>query len=191
MGLLLLDLLFADDSMLYSYASSSDCQVIRNILNVYEAASGQQINLQKSSVVFSSSVPPQEQRCCADVLGMQIVSKHDKYLGILTRVGQSRNDTFAYIKDNLSKKLTGWRSKLMSAAGGEILINVVAQAMPIYTMNNYLLPQNLVQDLHQLCAQFWWGGTDVKKVCIGRLGIPYVGQRVREEWGFVTFLPSI
>ncbi|KAL6175962.1 hypothetical protein ACLB2K_052600 [Fragaria x ananassa] len=51
-------LLFADDSMLYSYASSSHGQVIRNILNVYEAASGQQVNLQKSSVVFSDSVPP-------------------------------------------------------------------------------------------------------------------------------------
>ncbi|KAL6209658.1 hypothetical protein ACLB2K_020598 [Fragaria x ananassa] len=43
---------------------------------------------------------------------MQVVSKHDKYMGIPTLVGQSRNDTFAYIKDNLSKKLTGWRSKL-------------------------------------------------------------------------------
>ncbi|KAL6205814.1 hypothetical protein ACLB2K_023066 [Fragaria x ananassa] len=52
-------LLFADDSMLYSYASSSDCQVVRNIMNMYEAAYGQQVDLQKSSVVFSGSVPLQ------------------------------------------------------------------------------------------------------------------------------------
>ncbi|KAL6209822.1 hypothetical protein ACLB2K_020761 [Fragaria x ananassa] len=45
------------------------------------------------------------------------VTAYDKYLGIPTRVGQSKNNTFAYIKDNLSKKLTGLRSKLMSAAG--------------------------------------------------------------------------
>ncbi|XP_062014569.1 uncharacterized protein LOC133731138 [Rosa rugosa] len=56
-----------------------------------------------------------------------------------------------------------WRSKLLSAAGREILIKVVAQALPLYTMNCYLLPLNLIQELHQLCAQFWWGSTDEKK----------------------------
>lgn len=75
----------------------------------------------------------------AERLGMHVVPKHEKYLGIPTLVGRSRNDTFAYIKDNVSKKLTGWRSKLMSAARREVLIKVVAQAMPLYTMNNYLL----------------------------------------------------
>ncbi|KAL6208608.1 hypothetical protein ACLB2K_019557 [Fragaria x ananassa] len=68
-------LLFADDSMLYSQASSNDCQVIRNILNVYEAASGQQVYLQKSSVVFSGSVLLHLQCSFADVLGMQGVSR--------------------------------------------------------------------------------------------------------------------
>ncbi|KAL6213537.1 hypothetical protein ACLB2K_012984 [Fragaria x ananassa] len=74
-------LLFADDSMLYSQASSRDCQLIRNILNVYEVASGQQVNLQKSSVVFSGSVLPDSQRSLAEELRMQVVPKHDKYLG--------------------------------------------------------------------------------------------------------------
>ncbi|KAL6214411.1 hypothetical protein ACLB2K_013845 [Fragaria x ananassa] len=47
-------------------------------------ASGQQVNLQKtekSSVVFSGSVLPDSQRSLAEELGMQVVSKHDKYLG--------------------------------------------------------------------------------------------------------------
>ena len=156
-------LLFADDSMLYARASPRDCFVLKEILNLYEAASGQQVNLQKSSVVFSRNILSSERSSLAELLGMEMVEKHDKYLGIPTLVGQSRNDTFAYIKDNLAKKLTGWRTKLLSAAGCEILIKVVAQAMPLYTMNNYLLPQHLIQELHQLCAKFWWGGTDEKR----------------------------
>ncbi|XP_062028441.1 uncharacterized protein LOC133744326 [Rosa rugosa] len=105
-------LLFADDSMLYSNASSQDCILIRNILNVYERASGQKINLQKSSVVFSVSVPSHMRQSLADILDIQVVDKHEKYLGIPTLVGRSKADTFAYIKDTLSKKLTaqqGWR----------------------------------------------------------------------------------
>ena len=141
-------LLFADDSMLYARASVQDCVVINRILQVYKDASGQQVNLQKSSMVFSENVRPSDRTILSDLLGMSITDKHNKYLGIPTHVGQSRNDTFAYIKDNLAKKLTGWRTKLLSAAGREILIKVVAQAMPLYTMNNYLLPQHLIQELH-------------------------------------------
>lgn len=67
------------------------------------------------------------------------------------------------MKDNLAKKLIGWRAKLLSSAGREILIKVVAHAMPLYPMNCYLLPQSLCQDRYQLCAQFWWGGTEDKR----------------------------
>lgn len=52
---------------------------------------------------------------------------------------------------------------MLSSAGREVLIKVVAQAMPLYAMNCYLLPQNLCQDLHQLCARFWWGSNENKR----------------------------
>ncbi|XP_024178083.1 uncharacterized protein LOC112184012 [Rosa chinensis] len=124
-----------------------DCYLIRQLLNIYEKASGQQVNLQKSNAVFNGTVLPHLRESMANILGVQVVDKHEKYLRIPTLVSRSRIDTFAYIKDNLSKKLTGWRSKLLSiSAGREILIKVVAQAMPLYTMNYYLLPQSLIQE---------------------------------------------
>ncbi|KAL6124860.1 hypothetical protein ACLB2K_077368 [Fragaria x ananassa] len=133
-------LLFADDSMLYASATQHNCEVIREILNLYEDASGQQVNLEKSSVVFSGNVASTARQSLASNLGMQVVDKH------------------------------GWRSKLLSAAGKEILIKVVAQAMPLHTVNNYLLPQHLIQELHQLCASFWWGGTEDKKAMLAKQG---------------------
>jgi hypothetical protein len=42
-------LLFADDSFLFGEATERECLRIRHILNIYERASGQKINLQKSS----------------------------------------------------------------------------------------------------------------------------------------------
>ncbi|XP_024178589.1 uncharacterized protein LOC112184556 [Rosa chinensis] len=89
-------LLFADDSMLYSSATSQDCTLIRNLLNVYERASGQQVNLQKSNVVFSGSVLPHMRVSMVQILGVQVVDKHEKYLSIPTLVGRSKSDTFAY-----------------------------------------------------------------------------------------------
>ncbi|KAL6141329.1 hypothetical protein ACLB2K_059619 [Fragaria x ananassa] len=119
-------LLFADDSMLYFLASTQNCEMIKDLLSLYERASGQQVNLQNSYVVFSRNVLEATSQELANILGVQLVEKHEKYLGIPTLVGRSKSGTFAYLKDNLSKKLTGWRSKLLSAAGRELLIKVVA-----------------------------------------------------------------
>ena len=45
-------------------------------------------------------------------------------------------EAFAYIKDRLTKKLNGWRYKLLSSIGREVLVKVVAQAMPIFFPNH-------------------------------------------------------
>ncbi|KAL6188813.1 hypothetical protein ACLB2K_040204 [Fragaria x ananassa] len=49
-------LLFADDSMLYAEASVQACVMIQEVIDTYSRASGQVINMAKSSVVFSKNV---------------------------------------------------------------------------------------------------------------------------------------
>ncbi|KAL6135235.1 hypothetical protein ACLB2K_067463 [Fragaria x ananassa] len=156
-------LFFADDSFIFGSASEIECHNFRHLLNVYAAASGQKINYQKSSVVFSSNVAPQQQVLLADVLQVTKVTKHDKYLGLPLRVGRSKTAIFAYIKENLTNKLTGWKSKLLASAGKETLIKAVAQTMPLYAMHCYLLSKSLCDDIHQLCAGFFWGDDENKK----------------------------
>ncbi|GLT44693.1 hypothetical protein SLA2020_185780 [Shorea laevis] len=50
-------LLFADDSCLFLRAIESEAKHLKEILCKFEAASGQVVNLQKSSVSFSHNVP--------------------------------------------------------------------------------------------------------------------------------------
>ncbi|XP_062014625.1 uncharacterized protein LOC133731216 [Rosa rugosa] len=140
-----------------------ECVRYRLILDTYEQASGQQVNFRKSSVVFSNNVQEARQHHLATILGVNCVKEHDKYLGLPIRVGRSKTDIFAYIKERLTKKLVNWKAKILSSAGKEILIKAVAQTMPLYAMNCYLLPKTLCDDIHQLCASFFWGDTDDKK----------------------------
>lgn len=156
-------LLFADDSFLFGEASEHECISFRTILNVYERASGQKINLQKSSVVFSKNVLWETKNSLSAILGVPCVEEHGLYLGLPIHVGRSKTAIFAYLKERLSKKLISWRTKILSSAGKEILIKAVAQTVPSYVMNCYLLPKSLCDDLHQLCAQFFWGGTEDKR----------------------------
>ncbi|XP_062014381.1 uncharacterized protein LOC133730890 [Rosa rugosa] len=156
-------LFFADDSILFGSATNRECEQYKLILDTYEKASGQKVNFQKSSVVFSNNVQADRQQEMATILGVQCVKEHDKYLGLPMRVGKSKSAIFAYIKEKLTKKLVSWKAKLLSAAGKEILIKAIAQTMPLYAMNCYLLPKSLCDDIHQLCASFFWGDTDDKK----------------------------
>ena len=49
-------LLFADDSLFFCKAEQSHCKELVRIIDVYEKASGQQLNKSKSSVLFGSKV---------------------------------------------------------------------------------------------------------------------------------------
>ncbi|KAK9940828.1 hypothetical protein M0R45_017469 [Rubus argutus] len=158
-------LLFADDSLLFTEATTSACQTIQSVLTVYGAASGQQVNFLKSSVVFSKSVPCHDQVYLASLLAVPIVPIHERYLGLPTYVGKEKTTTFQFIKERLFNKMQGWQGKLLSGAGRDILIRVVAQALPTHAMSCFLLTKNFCCDLQQMCARFWWGSsTDTRKI---------------------------
>ena len=63
---------------------------------------------------------------------------------------------------------------MLSHAGKEVLIKVVAQSIPMYTMGVFLLPAKLCNELNALCARFWWGQTDDERKILWK------------SWNFLT-----
>ena len=51
----------------------------------------------------------------------------------------------------------GWKERLLSQGGREVLIKVVLQAMPTYTMACFKLPKSLCKDIESLIRKFWRG----------------------------------
>lgn len=62
-------------------------------------------------------------------------------------MGRNKRASFNDIKDKLSKKLAGWRVKLLLKAGKEVLIKAVAQAIPTYTMSCFKIPDSFCDEL--------------------------------------------
>ena len=72
-------------------------------------------------------------------------------------MGKEKKKFFSIIKERIWKKLKGWKEKLLSQVGREILIKAVVQAIPTYTMSYFKLPKGLIHDFETLIRKFWWG----------------------------------
>ena len=84
-----------------------------------------------------------------NTLGVPIIRQYEKYLGLPSLVGRNRMASFAHIKERVWSKLKGWKEKLLSQAGREILIKAVAQAIPTYAMSYFKLPKKMCQDIDE------------------------------------------
>uniref|UniRef100_A0A2N9F204 Reverse transcriptase domain-containing protein n=1 Tax=Fagus sylvatica TaxID=28930 RepID=A0A2N9F204_FAGSY len=150
-------LFFADDSLLFCKATTADVERIQGILSQYERASGQQINRQKTTIFFSKSTPQSAQAAVQNMLGVPAIKQYERYLGLPSFIGRAKYSSFAQIKERVWSKLKGWKEKLISQAGREILIKSVAQAIPAYAMSCFRLPNRLIQEIEVLIRRFWWG----------------------------------
>jgi hypothetical protein len=90
-------LLFADDSVVFLEASTGNLEALRTVLQKYELCSGQRVNLQKSSIYFGKGCAAGLKNVLKTTLGVQTEALSERYLGLPTVVGKSRNGAFKYI----------------------------------------------------------------------------------------------
>jgi hypothetical protein len=74
---------------------------LRELLGVYESCSGQVINAEKSTVLFSPNTGSFQRRRVQEILNIRSEARNEKYLGLPMTVGRSRINTFAYLKDRI------------------------------------------------------------------------------------------
>jgi hypothetical protein len=152
-------LLFADDSLLFCRATTIEVSAMASIIQAYQSASGQLVNLNKSEMVFSKGVPNSVKNDIHQIMPIQHVTHFTKYLGLPTVVGRSKKQVFNYIQDRIWKKLKWWKERHLSFAGRSTLIKAVAQAIPTYVMSSFLIPKGVCDQMEKMICRFWWGST--------------------------------
>ena len=150
-------LFFADDSLLFCRARVGDVEKIQEILGKYKHASGQKINSDKTTLFFSNNTSNVTKDEMKNLLGVAEIKEYERYLGLPTVVGRKKKASLNFIKDRVWGKLQGWKEKLLSQAGKEVLLKVVVQAIPTFAMSCFRLPIGLCQDIEMLIRKFWWG----------------------------------
>ena len=95
------------------------------------------------------------------VLGIHNITNPEKYLELPTMVGKDR--TFRMIKERIPSKINSWSHKTLSQGGKEIFIKAVLQVIPSYTMNCFLLPNRLCDEISSIISNYWWRHSPVKR----------------------------
>ncbi|XP_042988614.1 uncharacterized protein LOC122316144 [Carya illinoinensis] len=126
---------------------------IQGASQVYEKASGQFLNKEKTAVFFSRN----SYQAIKEVGQNFVCGTYEKYLGLPAIVGRSKFNTFRSLKERILQKIVSWENKFLSQVGKEVLIKAVLQSIPTYTMGVFKLPSRLCKDINGMFSKFWWG----------------------------------
>ena len=85
------------------------------------------------------------------------VKEYEKYLGLPAVVGRKKKESPNYLKERVWSKLQGWKEKLLSQLGREILLKAVVQEIPTFAMSCFKLPGGLCDEIEALIRKFFLG----------------------------------
>jgi hypothetical protein len=114
------------------------------------------INKEKSAVVSSKNTKQHNKEKVKTILNISKEGHSVKYPRLPVYIGKSKSKTFAYLKERIWKCILGWKEKLLSKAGKEILIKAVAQAVPIYAMACFDLTKGFCDQISTMICRYWW-----------------------------------
>jgi hypothetical protein len=84
------------------------------ILEVYEARSGQKVNIQKTSIIFSRNISATKSQEILSLSSFSKTQRIDTYLGLPSIISKSKIQSFNSIKDRVQQRLNNWKVKFLS-----------------------------------------------------------------------------
>ena len=90
-----------------------------------------------------------------NLLGVPEIKEYECYLALPIVVGKNRRAILNYIQERVWGKFQGWKEKLFSQAGREVLLKAVMQAIPTFSMSCFKLSVGLCNDIESMIRKFW------------------------------------
>lgn len=106
---------------------------------MYGEATGQIINLNKSSITFEAKVEDEVKLKIKEIIGTLSKDGAGTYHGLPKYFSGSKIEMLAFIQDRLKSRLSGWFGRMISHGGKKILLKSVALAMLVFAMSCFKL----------------------------------------------------
>lgn len=117
-------LFFVDDSLFFIQRSVENARMLKSIIMEYCRASGQRININKSTLTVNRGANENTVSAIVMELHIPIATDLGKYLALPSMWSWSKKATLGYLKSLIQEKLQGWRSKLWIMQVRKILLRL-------------------------------------------------------------------
>lgn len=94
-------LFFAGDSYIYFKANAQETSNLKHFLNDYSVASGQCINMDKSSLSYSRNVNDEVKETMEEIMGVKSSDGNGNYLGLPMIIGKNKKEILSFIKQRI------------------------------------------------------------------------------------------
>ncbi|CAN1182979.1 Putative ribonuclease H protein At1g65750 [Linum perenne] len=150
---------FADDLILFGWATPNQAGVINGVLEEFCGISGQEVSREKSRLYFSKNTKRDISQSICSTLEIPATQDLGRYLGVPIVHGRNSKELYQYLLERLDQKLSGWKSKSLSAAGRASLAQLVLNSVPSYVMQTTLLPAGTCEQIDRRVRDFIWGSS--------------------------------
>ncbi|KAK5785446.1 hypothetical protein PVK06_040034 [Gossypium arboreum] len=98
-------LFFANDALLFVRNKKCDVEMLVNMFNIFSNISGQEINVEKSMVLFSPDTLRAQRNIFSDLLGMTVVENLNNYLDLPIPIRKKKATAFKETNNRLSCRI--------------------------------------------------------------------------------------
>ncbi|KAF7839602.1 ribonuclease H [Senna tora] len=130
-------LMYVDDTILFFKADDSNCLAVNNALSIYTNLAGQQLNNDKSFLVFSPNTSRKSKDRIVTEFGANVSTRIGKYLGMFIDSKVNDPQNYMALVKRINNRLSGWKLKTLSQTGRLTLI----KAIKLGGAYNHLLQQ--------------------------------------------------
>jgi hypothetical protein len=192
--------IYADDVVIFIKPTVQDLVVIRELMSVFGAVSGLQVNYRKTSATLIRARDHDEE-LVTQLLNCTITQFPIKYLGLQLALRPLTKSQWQPMLDATVKILPGWQRGLIARLGRLVLVKAVISARPVHQMLVAEAPGWLLDEVDRCCRGLFWSDKDKahggqclvawNQVCkpleYGGLGVKNLrlqglALRVRWEW---------
>ncbi|GJS98578.1 RNA-directed DNA polymerase, eukaryota, reverse transcriptase zinc-binding domain protein [Tanacetum coccineum] len=155
-------LFFADDVLFIGEWSRDNIKCLVSILECFHRVSGLKINYRKSNL-FGVGVPSIEVSQAALITGCNAMQTPFSYLGLPIDCNMANVKNWDPIVDKFSKRLSKWKSSMLSIGGRATLISSVLGSIGTYYLSLFPMPSTVNKKLESMRSHFFWGSDENSK----------------------------
>lgn len=150
---------YADDTLIIVKATPGAAKHLKSILDSFAAATGLQINFDKTTFIPLNVDPTNAALMAAD-LATNISSFPQTYLGLPLSPYKLPPSAFQPVIDRCDIYLAGWCVLLLSHGGKLVLLSAVLDSLPTYFMLCFALPVQVIEPIDKRRRTFFWSNDD-------------------------------